>query len=288
MDQGSRGLGTPLLLFTACLWAVGGTVVAPAQQAIPSTPQATPNFDPSDVYFQGWLLSKDAEKLREEGKHAEALEKLRRAQQLFDTVARAFPEWKKDMVSGRRRKTVDAIASVAPEALKEQEQDQKILAELEGGARIGASGAPPSSLDSTQPRPNIETLESRRIAELERQVQELQGQIRSQDRTSSSTDTERQRDFAIAELQKARSELNQLRSRSAQGPMQAELDALSRRINRIESEKDVMARALDASRGETQQAKAQIDALQIERGRLLQQVKGLEQQVADAQGNLEI
>ncbi|MBK1828257.1 tetratricopeptide repeat protein [Haloferula rosea] len=286
-----------LPLFAACLWAVGGVVSAPAQLAPRPAAQPAPNFDPSDVYFQGWLLSKDADKLAEKGKATEALEKYRRAQQLFDTIARSFPEWKKEMVEGRRTKTVNAIASVAPEALKEKEADARVVAELEGGARTGAgpdgnqpnrldTGIPAAPIPSTRP---IETLESRRIADLEKQVTALQDQIkRGTGGNADPTTTERQRDLAISELQKTRAELDRLRRSSAQVPMQRELDALSRRINSIEGEKAAMARALDASRGETKQAKAQIDALQVERGRLLQQVKQLEQQVADAKGNLEI
>lgn len=298
MAQGLNGLTKRLPLIAACFWALGSGMFVAAQQAPRPANQPAPNFDPSDVYFQGWLLSKDADKLAEEGKATEALEKYRRAQQLFDTIARSFPKWKNDMVEGRRRKTVNSIAAVAPEALKEQEADAKVVAELEGGARTGAdsNGDAMRPLDTglpvapIQPIRPIETLESRRIAELENQIGKLQDQIKqgSGAAAANQTTTERQRDLAISELQKTRDELNRLRRQSAQAPMQQELDALSRRINSIEGEKAAMARALDTSRGETQQAKAQIDALQAERGRLLQQVQQLEQQVANGNANLEI
>lgn len=298
MPHGLNGLTTRLTLCATCLWVAGGVVSAPAQIAPRPAAQPAPDFDPSDVYFQGWLLSKDAEKLRQEEKYVESLEKLRRAQQLFDTIARTFPQWKKDMVSGRRQKTLDAIASVAPEALKEKEKDQAVVAELEGGARVGAGagGNDPNRVDTGIPaapvrpiRP-VETLEARRIADLEKQVADLQKQIQGTSAPAGNDPSmvERQRDLAISELQKTRTELDQLRRQSARAPMQEELDALSRRINAIEAEKAAMARALGASQGETQQAKAQIDALQAERGRLLQQVNQLEQQVADANANLKI
>jgi len=298
MPQGLNGLTARLPLFAVCVWTVGGVLSVPAQAPARPATQAAPNFDPSDVYFQGWLLSKDADKLAEQGKATEALEKYRRASQLFDTISRSFPKWKPEMVAGRRKKTVDAIASVAPEALKEKEADDRVVAELEGGTRVGAgqNGPDPRQLDTGVPpgtiRPGapVETLESRRIAELERQVGALQNQIKQTPKVDPNlaTQTERQRDLAISELQKTRAELDQLRRQSAQVPMQQELDALSRRINSIEGEKAAMARALDSSRGETRQAKAQIDALQVERGRLIRQVQQLEQQVADANGNLEI
>jgi hypothetical protein len=73
--------------------------------------------DPSDRYFQGWLLSRDAGKLAEEGKSAEALVKLDRARQLFDRVARDFPDWKPEMVAGRRKQTAESLALFSKQVL---------------------------------------------------------------------------------------------------------------------------------------------------------------------------
>ena len=50
-----------------------------AQSPAPAERTAPAAIVPSDVYFQAWLLSKDAEKLEQDGKHLEALNKLRRA-----------------------------------------------------------------------------------------------------------------------------------------------------------------------------------------------------------------
>ena len=88
--------------------------VSSGQQPGPMTPakDAPANFDPSDVYFQGWLLSRDAEKLQAEKKYEEALDKLTRARQLFDSVATYFPLWKPEMVKGRRDQTREAITAI--------------------------------------------------------------------------------------------------------------------------------------------------------------------------------
>lgn len=74
----------------------------------PAEPAPDPK-DPTDLYFQGWLLSRDADKLAETNMPAEALEKLDRACQLFDRVARDFPEWKPEMVAGRRKHTAERL-----------------------------------------------------------------------------------------------------------------------------------------------------------------------------------
>lgn len=68
---------------------------------------------PSDLYFRGWLLSRDAEELAHAQKPEEALEKLDRARNLFDFVARVFPDWKPEMVKGRRAQTAETLARLS-------------------------------------------------------------------------------------------------------------------------------------------------------------------------------
>jgi hypothetical protein len=76
-----------------------------------ATAEPTPG-DPSDVYFQGWLLSRDAEKLREKGKLAESREKLERAIKLFEQVAKEHPDWKPDMVQSRLKKAKNELSAL--------------------------------------------------------------------------------------------------------------------------------------------------------------------------------
>ncbi len=281
-----RGIHRPLAATALALAALaGGTMPAPGQAPAPVA-EAPAAFDPSDVYFQGWLLCNDAEKLAKEGKATEALGKLRRAGELFDTISRTFPEWKKDMVESRRRKVSDAIAEVFPDARREQEKDQAAIAELEGGARQGGIAddeglletLPVAPIESARP---VETLASRRIRDLQNEVGSLKQQI------ASGQQSERERDRAVAELQRARTELDRLRRQAAEAPMQGEIDGLARRIDKLEAEKAVMGRALDASRKETEEARGQVDALQNERARLLGQIKQIEQELADTKRDLE-
>ena len=287
-----RFTGRAALLACAC--GVGFFPLAgdAQEREIPLAPprktDAAVNFDPADVYFQGWLLSRDAEKLQAEKKYAESLEKLQRARELFDNVATYFPMWKREMVGGRRVQTQDAIDQVAPLALKQQDEENRELAELEGGV---VKGAPAKPLDSgipaarMNPAQDVESLETRRIAELEKHVQELQGQLakkpdpapnasgRDADR---ARDMAKQRDIARAELKRANDELNQLRSKFAAAPMQEEMQELNGKINALEREKAAMGQVLGKSQEETRAAKEQIAALQVERARLLQQTSDLQ------------
>jgi predicted nucleic acid-binding Zn-ribbon protein len=291
-----RFTGRACLLACACGIGWGPLAVHAQEREIPLAPprksDAPANFDPADVYFQGWLLSRDAEKLQAEKRYAESLEKLQRARELFDSVATYFPMWKREMVGGRRAQTQETIDQVAPLALKEQDEEKRDLAQLEGGVMKGQSAKPLNGgipAAPVQPSREIESLETSRIAELEKHVQELQGQLAKKPDpapNASSRDADRardmakQRDIARAELKRANDELSQLRSKFAAAPMQEELQQLNGKINSLERDKAAMGEALGRSQDQTRTAKEQIAALQAERARLLQQT-------ADLQRNLE-
>jgi Flp pilus assembly protein TadD len=280
---------------------MAGLPATAQEQPGPMTPtkDAPANFDPSDVYFQGWLLSRDAEKLQAENKPAEALEKLLRARQLFDSVSSYYPLWKPEMVKGRRSKTQDDIDVVAPQALAENKRKNEAIAELEGGAKTGViDGETPSPLNNgipaapVPPAHEVETLETRRIAELENRVKDLESDLAEANKPQSPTpapnpssadreasrarDMAKQRDLAQAELKRAHDELAKLRARFAEQPMQDELRNLNGKLQQTEREKAALAQALSQSQKETREARAQADALNAERGRLAQKAADLE------------
>ena len=281
----------------ACALGMAGLSATAQEPPGPLTPSkdAPANFDPSDVYFQGWLLSRDAEKLQAENKHAEALEKLLRARQLFDSVSSYYPLWKPEMVKGRRSKTQDDIDVVAPQALAESKRKNEAIAVLEGGAKTGViDGDTPKPLDNDMsavpvpPAHEVETLETRRIAELENRVKELESDLaaasKSQNQHPGAADREasrardmaKQRDLAQAELKRAHDELAKLRARFAEQPVQDELRNLNGKLQQTEREKAALAQALSQSQKETREARAQADALNAERGRLAQKAADLE------------
>lgn len=242
------------------------------------------NFDPSDVYFQGWLLSRDAEKLQADKHYSEALAKLQRARELFDDVATYHPMWKREMVGGRRIQTQEAIDTVAPLAIQEKEAEQREVAALEGGVIKGAPAKPLQGGPAAVPVPpvrEIESLDTRRIAELEKRVQELQAELAAKPETTApsngssreadrSRDIAKQRDMARADLKRALDEIAQLRQSFAAGPVREEMEKLTNRIGSLEREKAAVGQALSKSQAETLAAKADVAALQVERARLRQ------------------
>lgn len=303
----NRGLSHPCgragLLACALLW---GALPLPVSAQIPperpAVPPAPAQFDPAEVYFQAWLLTEDARKLSAEGKPEEAYEKLQRAQQLFDRIKATFPDWRQEMLDSRREKTKEQIAEVIPDVLKARGERESAIAELEGRKTTEGvvEGAAPQPLDSgipaapVPPLQSAETLASRRIAELENRVRELQSRLNQPNEPNASSrdasrlgDITRQRDLLQAELKQVHDELQRTRAKFAQEPMHQEIEALTGRIRNLEREKSALGQALEKSRQETKRERdgalalqAQIDALQAERGRLLQQN-------SDLQANLE-
>lgn len=251
--------------------------------APPRKEGAAMNFDPADVFFQGWLLSRDAEKLQAEKRYSEALDKLQRARELFDNVATYFPMWKREMVGGRRIQTQESIDTVAPLAIKEKEAEQREVASLEG--RV-IKGAPPKPMPGPAAAPvppirQVESLDTHRITELEAQVQKLQAELSakpepiapsngSSREADRSRDIAKQRDMAKADLKRAQDEIAALRAKFAAAPVQEEMQKLTDRIGSLEREKTAMGQALSKSQEDTRSAKSEIAALQAERARLMQ------------------
>lgn len=130
-----------LCLAVAC----AACLSAPAQQPMPLQ-QA--QFDPTEVYFQGYMATRDAEKLEQSGDFQGALDKLQRANQMFDTIRKFYPDWKPDMLGKRSVITAASLARVKPLAEDVKNRDRGVIAELEGGVRRpAAEPARPSRAD---------------------------------------------------------------------------------------------------------------------------------------------
>ena len=244
------------------------------------TPVAPANFDPSDVYFQGYLAKRDAEKLEEAGDFIGASEKLKTANKLIESVRTYFPTWKPEMVGGSISKNYESLTRLFP---KSQEQEKKnrdavadfnAVAELEGGARQGGETVDPADgvVPLTPGILEVNPLETKRLADAEAEVKRTRAEVerlRELNRNQSAAANEasrnesRVRDMA-RQLQAAEADLNVLRSRLAAKPVENEMQALNKRIQQVEQERDVMSMALTQSRQEHLQAEARIKTLEAD------------------------
>jgi hypothetical protein len=68
--------------------------------------------EPSDSYFRGWLLCRDAEKLKTKGHLADSREKLKKALKIFEQIAKEHPDWKPQMVQSRLAKTKEDLTAL--------------------------------------------------------------------------------------------------------------------------------------------------------------------------------
>ncbi|MEO7099376.1 MAG: hypothetical protein ABI162_08435, partial [Luteolibacter sp.] len=255
-------------------------VTLPAHAQAPPPPAQSAQFDPSDVYFQGYLATRKAEQLEDAGDYVGASESLQSARKLFEAVHTYYPTWKPEMVTGRTAKNHESLTRLFPKAEEQRKKNRKAVAELEGGVKSsGTLVDPPKTV--TPPAPGIlqvNPLETRRLAEAEAEVKRLKdlvnkppaptpppaadpNQLRNESRIE---DLKRQNDLAQAQLHAAEVNLESMRARLAAAPVQSEMKALNQRIAGLEQEREAMSMELAQSRGAHTEAVARIAALQAD------------------------
>lgn len=288
----------------ACLLAATLVAAGPLPLAAQAPPPAPAAFDPSDVYFQAWLHVKDAKKLEEKGDFVAALEKLDRARQLFDSIARFHPDWKGTMVTGRLASTNEAIGRVKPLADNQRKPADRAMAELEGPLPKDPNGtvirpAPGQPLPTPAPRrldtgtPSRLDPKTARIEDLEKQLQHLNGEL-ARNRASSQqlqqqmaagnkaenaaqlNTMTRQRNLLDQQLRDAQDQMSRLRADLASRPVQSEFDRLNQRLQNIEREREATAKALQQSRDANLANQQQIEAAARDLAQARQQVSDLE------------
>ncbi len=233
--------------------------------AMPTLGQAPPpvssaQFDPSDVYFQGYLATRAADDLESAGDFIGALKKLQKANQLFGAVRQYYPAWKAAMVSGRMEKTSETVARVRQLADAQLQKNQNAVAELEGGVKKPGGVIDPAK-DAVSPPPGIldvDPLHKRRLDEAQAEVKRLRGLV------AAASDLPRQNDLLKSQIRAAETNVESLRARMASAPMESEMKALNQRIETLEQERAAMAMALTQSRGTHTEAMSRIATLEAD------------------------
>ena len=271
----------------------------PAQGQAPAPAQAA-QFDPSDVYFQGYLATRASEQLEAAKDFSGALNKLKKATQLFDAVSKYYPTWKPEMVSGRIGKTSEALGRVGPLAEAQLQNNRNVVAELEGGVKKSGRVAEPAEPPVPTPPKILEVdpLVARRLTEAQAEVKRLRdlsakSREAATDSSRSRDDLERQRAAVATQLQAAETHVEALRARLtaaetnvealrarlAAAPMEKDMKALNQRIETLEQEREAMAMALTQSRGAHTEAMSRILTLQAD-------LQVMQQKHADLDRNL--
>jgi tetratricopeptide (TPR) repeat protein len=252
------------------LVAAQATAQAPAPA---SPPLSTAQFDPSDVYYKGYLTTRDAEKLEANGDFAGASEKLKRARELFEAVQRHYPTWKPEMVTGRSARNQEAQERLFSKAEEQRKKKQTVVAELEGGVKSPATVIDTPAVPFQQPGIfEVDPIAARRLAEAEAEVKRLRDLAKTQSAKDAEAsrnesrlrDIAAQRDLAQAQLNAAEANVQSLRNRLSVNPLEGEMKTLNQRISGLEQEREAMAMALAQSRGSHTEALSRIAILQAD------------------------
>jgi len=241
---------------------------------LPVTAQEDPRaLDPADVFFQAWLVIRDAEKLEKKGDFNEARLKYEQASKYYDTLTRFHKNWKPQMVQRRvisTRESIKAVESAAMEELAKREAKTKDF--VEGGSEptLPQSTTPPkgSGYKKTQTSPSkvatkkpasrpknrhqstltnyteaIVRAQQSQLTNLQRDNQKLREQLkRAQQQNQKGESAEQQR--LIKKIAKKDREIATIRDILARAPLQADMDKLARKNKKISMELDITVLSL--------------------------------------------
>jgi tetratricopeptide (TPR) repeat protein len=272
------------------MWFMQGRAVAQA----PNVPQ----FDPSDVYFQGYLAARAGEQLEKDEDFVGALNKYRQARELFDSVLKFYPDWKGDMVQNRRELTVESMTGVQEKAGEKIQKDRGVIAELEGGDKVGGELVDPGK-DVKPLRPGVlevDPLKARRLKDAEAELERLRDEIAkaeaaskqsSRNTATTAEDLRKQNQMLLGQLKAVQKEVSSLRSQMASAPMEGAIKSLNQRIDQLNQEKQVMSLALKSSRADHIEALSKIEILTADVELMQKQATDMRQKQADMKRDLE-
>ncbi|NQW99082.1 hypothetical protein HQ447_00380, partial [bacterium] len=245
-DRIAKNLRLPAVRLASSVFF--GFAAGPASAQAPPPVQPA-QFDPSDVYFQGYLSIRAAEQLEAAGDFVGAAEKLSRARKLLETVRRYYPDWKPEMVAGRSAQNAEAEIKIHPKAEEQRRKNRNVVAELEGGAKSPGTLSDPGLTPLSPGILEVDPLAARQLAEAEAEVKRLRSlPPNAAPPTADAADLARQRDANRSQLNAAENDVQALRARLAASPVETGMKSLNQRIAGLEQEREAMAMALNQSR----------------------------------------
>ncbi len=257
---------------------------------------SVPNFDPSDVYFQGYLAVRAGEQLEKDEDFVGALNKYQQANELFSSIEKFYPDWKVDMVKNRKDLTIKALTGVQEKAGDRMKKDRGVIAELEGGDKVKGKLIDPAK-DVKPLIPGVlevEPLKARRLKDAEAELERLRNEIKkaelaAQQSTQKATveDLRKQNQALSGQLKAVQNEVSSLRAQMASAPLEGVMKSLNERIAQLNQEKEVMGLALKTSRGDHNQALSKIEILTTDMELMKKQAAEMRQKQADIQRDLE-
>ena len=264
---------------------------------------ADPQFDPSDVYFQDYLEVRAAEQLEKDGDFLGSLKKYEQAGKLFDSVGKFYPDWKVGMVGNRRDLTAKAIEVVRGKAGEQFKKERGVIAELEGGVKIGATPGketvmipkpeaapkPPNQIEPViPPSPTrgileVDPLQARRLKAAEAELARLRKMISEADARSNEAmrnatrlqDVQRQNEDLARQLKEAEAKAQAMRTQIPAQPDPAE----TRKLQAAEAELARLRKMIseaDARSNEAMRNAARVEDMRKQNDTLSRQLQSAE------------
>ncbi len=240
-----------------------------------------------DIYFKGFMLKNEAEKLEQAGDVRSAQEKYKQAYQLISTVAKNFPEWQPDVVS-YRLKAIEQKLSLAPPLP---------VVPAYTPAPLGTAPAVPQTIPYTLPQtsPGAPTVAggmtnpldmiNQQFQALQQQNAQLQAQLKLyedgyrnalRDRQQSTQD----RDSLAKQIQELTAKMAELEKKAKEGDPAAKLE-----LEKLKNESKMVSSLLDASNKQLAEANKSIESLQKEKDALTSNQTRLEDDLTVAKKN---
>jgi len=231
------------------------------------TPEQLAQLEPKDLYFQAWLLTKDAEELEKKGDFIGAFTKYKKARTFFDVVMVSHPRFKKDMVADRQKLTNDAMEAIHEKALAQQKkQSSGITPLLELPGNAPAPLAIPERI-----KPNA--LQTQAVYQLQKDIDALKLKL---------SKMPNQRSADAASLRQSIDRLEKKRSKLSSAPLTDQVAHLNAEITKLRRERDAMEvsrdQALSAQRKTLRELEATQRALAISRKKEKELLATIEEQ----------
>lgn len=205
-------------------------------------------LEPSDIYFQGYMHARKANQLIEAGKFLEAFDKLNQAKHLFDNIIVNHPRFKPDLVTNRRKITLETLTEIHDQALAQQEKVQEEEAEIfvEGPRAQKVELIVPRTIKGEMP-------DTREVERLRTDISTLRQRL-----ANSIND----RDATAARLRRTLADLEREKAREASAAVQGQLQRYEKEIAELRNENRALSVSLRQTRTKYRDSLKQLEITQ--------------------------
>ena len=213
------------------------------------TPEELAKLDPGGLYYQAWVLVKEAEELEARNDYVEAFSKYRKARTFFDLITINHPNFEqKEGLKWRTKSTTEAMKKIHAQALAQQKerQDANRTPLLEIPGEVKAPLTVPGRVDPSG-------AESKRIQALQNEINRLNAEL---------TRRANPRDTDSARLRQKIRDLQEQLSRLAASPLRDQVTELNRQIEQLRQERDAATAARDKALADARRTQKTLELTQ--------------------------